>query len=66
MVFKILDTTDNKHEGEIFEFDGHIVPGGTINYKDVNYSVDSVKWLSSTVVQIISSNYIAILKVIGK
>jgi len=65
MKFEIIDTTDNKHEGEIVEFEGNILPGTDLQYKEVLIKIEQVTWVNSTTVKLISSNYIAVLRLIG-
>ena len=66
MRYKILDTTDDAHEGEIFEFNGKVEPGKDLIYKGKGYKVDSLHWVSPKIVKIVSSNYIAMLEVLGE
>ena len=42
MKFKILDTTDDKYEGEVFEANSIISPGQRMTYKDTSFIVDKV------------------------
>jgi len=65
MVFKIIDTTDDKYEGVTLEYNGKVEPGTILTFNEVSINVDKVEWVSANVVKIISSNYIAVLKVIG-
>ncbi len=66
MRYKILDTTDDAHEGEIFEVNGEVEPGKDIIYKDKAYKVDTLHLVSPKVIKVVSSNYIVMLEVLGK
>jgi hypothetical protein len=63
MLFKIISTTDGKHEGEQVEFNKHLNVGEVLVYKDVDYTIDAIEW-NFPLVKIVCSNYVAVLQVI--
>ena len=65
MTFEIIDTTDGRHEGELIEIEGKIVPGDEVTHKDVSFKVDDVVWVDEMNVKLISSGYIATFRVVG-
>ena len=65
MTFKIISTTDNKYVGETIVFSGALSHGSVIKYKEVEFKIDAVIWVSRMMVQLVSSNYITVLKVVG-
>jgi len=65
MKFRVIDTTDDKYEGDVIEFTGRVMPGDVLEHKGGSIKVDSVSWVSDRVVKLSSSNYIIMLKIIG-
>ena len=66
MVFQIVSTTDGKYINEFTVFNKVLKAGDTVVYKDVEFKLDSVKWLNEKTVKLVSSSYIAVLQVKGK
>jgi hypothetical protein len=64
MKFKILDTTDGKYEGEIFEAQGIASVGSEIVHKGTSFKVEEIR-AKGNIVTFICTNYIVITKVIG-
>ena len=62
--FKVIDSTDNKHEGELITHTGPVSPGMSVTFKDVTINVEKVMWTNAKTVKLISSNYIAVLEVV--
>jgi len=65
MVFQIISTTDGKYINEFIVFNKVLKAGDIVVYKNVEFKLDSVKWINEKTVKLISSNYIAILEVRG-
>ena len=63
--FKVMDTTDDKHEGELITHIGPVTPGSTVSFKDVTIDVEKVQWVDAKTVKLVSSNYIAVLEVVN-
>ncbi len=62
--FKVVDTTDNKHEGELITWMGPVSPGDTVSFKDVTVNVEEVMWVDAKTVKLISTNYIVVLEIV--
>jgi hypothetical protein len=63
--FKIVDTTDNKYEGELITHTGPVLAGETVSFKDVTIAVEKVQWPNEKTVKLVSSNYIAVLEIVN-
>ena len=66
MKFKILQTTDEKHIGEVFEHDEYSIKiGDTVSYKELSLVIDKIVWINDTCVKLSNSNYVVKIEILG-
>jgi len=63
MRYKIIDTTDDKFEGEAFEYNGEFIVGNILRYKNIFVTIEKVLFVSKSRIKLILSNYIAVLDI---
>ena len=65
MKLKIIETTDGKYKGEIFEAGGIAPVGSTIEYKGTSLKVTEIK-AKGQYITFYCANYVVVTKVIGE
>ena len=65
MKLKIIDTTDGKYEGEIFEAAGLAPVGSEIEHKGTKFKVQEIK-AKGLYVTFYCVNYVVVAKMIGE
>ena len=65
MKLKILETTDGKYEGEIFEAGGIAPVGSTIEHKGTKFKVTEIR-AKGQYITFYCANYVVVTKVIGE
>lgn len=64
MKLKIIETTDGKYEGEIFEAAGIAPVGSEIEHKGTKFKVQEIK-AKGSYITFYCVNYVVVAKVIG-
>ena len=65
MKFKIIETTDGKYEGEIFEAGGIAPVGSVIEHKGTSFKVTEIR-AKGQYITFYCANYVVVTKVIGE
>ena len=65
MKLKILETTDGKYEGEIFEAAGIAPVGSVIEHKGTRFKVQEIK-AKGKYITFYCVNYVVVTKIVGE
>lgn len=65
MILKIMDTTDGKYEGEVFEAAGIAPVGSEIEHKGTKFKVQEIK-AKGKYITFYCVNYVVLAKIIGE